>query len=354
MNVIIAYLETMFSSYPQTPRLLEAKEELRAMMEDAYSGLIAEGRSHNEAVGQVITEFGNLDELAPSLGISAEIGGAAPAPSAPTGPADAHAESVAPAKPRPKPIQLDEAQRFADARRRAQPKLATAVALFVLAPAAMFLVIGFSEQSGESVWGQSLGAISLLPLLVMIAIGVIIILSRERSLSEFKHITQGNFSGNPVVVEWVRDLERTHERRRITSLQIAVGLWILAAAPILLSALLFPIPQGGVFGVAATLAIVAAGLVVLLPTTWASDVARELTRVGTDVSGTDRATDGEGSIMGVIAAIYWPLLTAVFLAWSFIGDAWDRSWIVWPIGAVLFGAIAAGTGAWTQYQRSKR
>ena len=36
MNVIIAYLDTMFSPYPRTPRMLEAKAELQAMMEDAY------------------------------------------------------------------------------------------------------------------------------------------------------------------------------------------------------------------------------------------------------------------------------------------------------------------------------
>lgn len=73
MDVINAYLETMFSPYPQTPRLLEAKEDLRGMMEDAYNEAIAAGRSNNEAVGKVITEFGNLDELAPVLGIASDI-----------------------------------------------------------------------------------------------------------------------------------------------------------------------------------------------------------------------------------------------------------------------------------------
>ena len=73
MNAIHAYLETMFSPYPQTPRMLEAKTELQAMMEDAYQGFVAKGASHNEAVGRVITDFGNLDELAPVLGIAGEI-----------------------------------------------------------------------------------------------------------------------------------------------------------------------------------------------------------------------------------------------------------------------------------------
>lgn len=45
------------------------------MMEDAYNDAIASGRTHNEAVGAVITDFGNLDELAPVLGISADLRG---------------------------------------------------------------------------------------------------------------------------------------------------------------------------------------------------------------------------------------------------------------------------------------
>ena len=39
------------------------------MMEDKYTELKNEGKSENEAVGTVIAEFGNLDELAEDLGI---------------------------------------------------------------------------------------------------------------------------------------------------------------------------------------------------------------------------------------------------------------------------------------------
>lgn len=40
------------------------------MMEDKYNELISEGKSENEAVGTVISEFGNLDELAETLGLN--------------------------------------------------------------------------------------------------------------------------------------------------------------------------------------------------------------------------------------------------------------------------------------------
>ena len=73
MDTIETFLDAMFAPYPTTPRLLEAKGELRTMMEDAYNDAIAQGKTHNEAVGQVITDFGNLHELAPVLGIAQDI-----------------------------------------------------------------------------------------------------------------------------------------------------------------------------------------------------------------------------------------------------------------------------------------
>lgn len=64
MDTIKSYLETMFANLPATAEVLKAKDELWGMMEDKYNELISEGKSENEAVGTVISEFGNLDELA--------------------------------------------------------------------------------------------------------------------------------------------------------------------------------------------------------------------------------------------------------------------------------------------------
>jgi len=69
METIRNYLESMFKNLPQTDVVVKAKYELGQMMEDKYSELIKEGKSENEAIGTVITEFGNLEEIAKELGI---------------------------------------------------------------------------------------------------------------------------------------------------------------------------------------------------------------------------------------------------------------------------------------------
>lgn len=35
------------------------------------------------------------------------------------------------------------------------------------------------------------------------------------------------------------------------------------------------------------------------------------------------------------------MVTAVFLGYSFITNDWGRSWIIWPVAGVLFGAVMA-------------
>ena len=341
MNVIAAYLDTMFSTYPQTPRLLEAKAELHGMMEDAYTSLIAEGRTENEAVGQVIRDFGNLEEVAPVLGITADIAPAA------GGGADAAAAERHPV------VTLEEAQGYAEAKKRTRYRLSAAVMLFVLSPS-LLLLLSVAGETGLLPLGENAGSfIGLFALLVMIAVGVLLVVSVSRETAPYKRLSERRFSTNPTVTQWVEALSAKHEPARIRSLQLAVTLWILSAAPLLAFALLVNEPPYDrflpVLGVVLVLVMVAAGLGVLLPRTWAHTVAEELTRTG----AAGRADDAEHSIVGIIAAFYWPLLTAIFLAWSFIGNAWGVSWMVWPIGAVLFGAIAGGVGALEAYRRAR-
>ena len=42
----------------------------------------------------------------------------------------------------------------------------------------------------------------------------------------------------------------------------------------------------------------------------------------------------------LVASIYWPAAVVIYLLWSFIFDAWDISWILWPVAAVAFTIFA--------------
>lgn len=70
MDTIMGYLNNMFTSLPRTEQTYKLKQDLLASMEEKYYELKKEGKSENEAVGIVISEFGNIDELIDELGIT--------------------------------------------------------------------------------------------------------------------------------------------------------------------------------------------------------------------------------------------------------------------------------------------
>ena len=361
MNVITAYLETMFSTYPQTPRLLEAKTELQTMMEDAYTALITEGHSENEAVGRVITEFGNLDELAPVLGITNDI---SPAPAGAgneavvPGVAGEHSATTAePQRPRHPAVTPEEAKGFAEAHRRTRFRTATAIVLFILAAIPIVLLPSAAADGLVDLSAGIASGIGILVLFVVVAIGIIMIIGVGKEFTPYRNIRKGKFSRNPSVTRWAEEFAQQHERGRSTALQFAIVCWVLSPVPVLLFTLMLQGHEHHDFltmvGVAGTLVLVAIGLLILLPAAWAHSAAETLTAAGGSAAS-GQHDDGDRSIVSVIASIYWPVIVVIFLAWSFIGDAWGRSWIIWPIAGVLFGAIAAGSGAIESYRKQRR
>ncbi len=70
METLKIYLDNMFAAYPSTPETEKLKRELLVTMEDKYLELKASGKSEHSAVGIVISDFGNIEELAEEYGIS--------------------------------------------------------------------------------------------------------------------------------------------------------------------------------------------------------------------------------------------------------------------------------------------
>ena len=402
MDTIDTFLDAMFAPYPSTPRLLEAKGELRAMMEDAYADAVGRGKTHNEAVGQVITDFGNLEELAPVLGILPDIrsarADAAAAAYTATGTASAAgdpacADPTDPAAAAPLPqddapsdypvVTLPEAQALAEARRRTGRLLGRGVALFVLAPIPLIVAAnltnddetgmsGFSKVisdglsnggSGSGPGGQWAVLIGFALTLVIVATGVLTLMRRHQAFVGLRHLVDGKFTRNPIVSAWSARLRVENEGPHSRALMVAVGLWILSAIPTVTGGILSDQadrPQYFVtFGASLTLALVAAGLLILLPTTWASSTHETLTEEGHWTGGPgqwDRwgRKDADNPLIGAIASIYWPLTLVIFLAWGFLGNGWAICWIVWPISGILFGAIASFISALSPGRRARR
>ena len=51
---------------------------------------------------------------------------------------------------------------------------------------------------------------------------------------------------------------------------------------------------------------------------------------------------------------YWLIIVCIYLAYSFITSDWGKSWIVWPLAALIYGVIEAVIKAWRLEEKQKK
>ena len=81
--------------------------------------------------------------------------------------------------------------------------------------------------------------------------------------------------------------------------------------------------------------MIAAGIYIVAPVSAQYDAYNSILKdTGVETEKSMRTKRAEK-----LAAFYWPLLVAIFLGWSLWTMNWGVTWIIWPVGAVLFVAL---------------
>lgn len=124
MEIIRSYVEAAFAAYASTPEMWNLKEEILSNMEEKYRELKEQGHSENEAIGTVISEFGNIDELVRELGIYSDRTGF-------------------PESPALSPLSEEDADRYLAEKKRNGLLIALGVSLCILSPVFAILTEGF-------------------------------------------------------------------------------------------------------------------------------------------------------------------------------------------------------------------
>ena len=69
MEIFKNYVDFMFKDLSQEERVNQAKNELLKRMDNRFNELVRNGKSENESVSVVISEFNDLQKIAVEFGI---------------------------------------------------------------------------------------------------------------------------------------------------------------------------------------------------------------------------------------------------------------------------------------------
>ncbi len=312
MNTIINYLDNMFLGLPNTEEVIRAKKELLAMMEDKYNELKDSGKTENEAIGIVISEFGNLDELAETLGIK-------------------HALEN---KTDILQVTYEEAKYYIEDKIITAPKTALGVFLLIMSPVFLLLLIGLKELTNVNVKEELFIAAGLAALIAMVATGVSYFIRFSSKLEKYDYLEETVFELDYKTEQMVRGIMTQDEHSYKSAVSISVVGFILSGLPVILTPLIFNIDGLSVISVAITLTMVAISTYNIIGKSAVNAACSVLLQ-----QGEYSVKSKSNKTLQTVTKVYWLVITAIYLAYSFITFNWAMSWIIWPVAGVIFAAI---------------
>lgn len=235
-------------------------------------------------------------------------------------------------------ISMEEANAFLKIKEETARYIAWGVFLCILSPIVLLLLGGLSGLPGSGVSEGLAAAIGLTVLLVMVAAAVAIFIYSGGRTSAFEYLDSEPFETEYGVSSMAKERREQYRESHVRNNIIGVCLCILAAIPLFGSAALEaenPLLPVGLL--CATLVTAGLGVRLLVDsgTVWGS--FERLLEEGEYT----REEKKKQPLVSQISQVYWLLVLAGYLAYSFVTNEWDRSWIVWPVAAVLFPAVTA-------------
>ncbi len=358
MDTIMNYLENTFMNFPQTPEVVRAKEDLAEMMEDKYNELTAEGKLENEAVGIVISEFGNIQELADELGIQSQK-------VKPETNAKKQHKVLFEQELKKDTDKLNEMHEYTDtinesfednlrfisnieaeeylfAVKQTSIRIAAGVMLCIYSPILLILLFGMKDNNMSGISDGIAGGVGISALLLMSACAVGLFIHAGMKLESYEYLKKECFTLDKEFRQIL--YQRRESGRGIFMVKIIAGvvLCILSVVPMIMIA--------GILGtgtndfpiyVAVALLLIITGIAVSLFIT--AGMWEESYKIILQEKEYSIERKRRNKWKDTIEAVYWPVITAIYLFLSFTSGKWGTTWIIWPLAGILFEVISGLT-----------
>lgn len=312
METIYAYIESIFINLPRTTEMDQLKADMLINMEDKYLALKEAGVSDNEAIGTVLSEFGNIDEIIEEYNLEKEN------------------ESFD-SDPNILSLSNQEAEAFLVHRTKFAFAIALGVFMCIISVTMMFLTMSLTQWLFSSNAFDLLGVIVLL-VIIAIAVALFIIFGLKESNFGYD---KKELELDPQYYLEIKKEYNLFKTRFTYAIAFGVALCILGPVILLLSLMFLP---ESYIGISLLLSFIAVGVFLFVFFGIQKDSYEKLLRIGEHSPIRVKANQ----IQETVSSIVFPLATLYFLYQGFFHGNWDTAWVVFPIvgiGFVIFAAI---------------
>lgn len=239
-------------------------------------------------------------------------------------------------------LTMEEALHFIEVKDLTRKRISFATALCILSPIPLIL-LGAASEYWPHLVNETLAVSSgMIFLLVLCALAVALFISSGMMTSDYGWLDKECFAADPAVLEMAQQAKAEYRLVYGKSCIAATCTCILSVVPLFVGILFLDAHEFlAVLGLAALMIIASIGVYIFIRTGIRNAAYDKLLQQG-DYSPEKKRHQN------LLASIFWPIAVGLYLAYSLSTNDWARSWIIWPVAALLFVGLSA---AWNLKQK---
>ena len=216
-------------------------------------------------------------------------------------------------------------------------KTAFATMLCILSPIVLLMLGAMSEMPNYHISENVAAGIGICVLIVLIAIAVTIFILCGMKTKKYEFMEKEDIETAYGVSGMVKEKRDAYHSMYVTQLVIGIACCICSVIPLFGTLAVSESDFYMVSAVCMLLALVAIGTYFIVRSAAKMNAMNQLL----EEEDYTRQKKHENKKMSGPVMVYWLIATAIYLAWSFTTNDWDRTWIIWPVVGVLFPAFYA-------------
>ena len=216
-------------------------------------------------------------------------------------------------------------------------KTAFATMLCILSPIVLLMLRAMSEMPNYHISENATAGIGICVLIVLIAIAVTIFILCGMKTKKYEFMEKEDIETAYGVSGMVKEKRDAYHSPYVTQLVIGITCCICSVIPLFGTLAVSESDFYMVSAVCMLLTLVAIGTYFIVRSAAKMNAMNQLL----EEEDYTRQKKHENKKMSGPVMVYWLIATAIYLAWSFTTNDWDRTWIIWPVVGVLFPAFYA-------------
>lgn len=234
-------------------------------------------------------------------------------------------------------VSMEEANRFLEVKRRTAPRIALATFMCMLSPISLFLLAAASETEKLKLSENAACGIGMIVLLLFVAAAVAIFISCGMKTKEYEYLETELIETEYGVSSAVMERKKQYGERYTRYNICGTTLCILGVLPLFIGMAITENEMILVCMLCLLLVVEGIGVMFFINACIIQASFQKLLQE--EDYSVERKRSSKWNL--AVGTVYWLVVTAAFLGYSFITNDWGRSWIIWPVAGVLFPAVLA-------------